>query len=120
VLARRQKELVSAWMETFLWMESVRLGQRFAEARDYAAYPRRLFPASAIWRNALLRARDRWRRGLRLRGWKDYPRAVLQRVLTLLLGGCEQKTAARLLGLPAGASEASACDAYRQAWEYYN
>jgi hypothetical protein len=121
VLARRQTELLAVWVRTFLWLESLRLGQRFAQAREYADYARRLFPASPIWRNALLHARDRLRRGMRLRGWMDYPRAALQRVLVLRLGGeGERSDVARWLGLPDGAAEESVDDAYLRAWRFYN
>jgi hypothetical protein len=122
VLVRRQEELTAVWVETFLWLESLRLGLPFAEVHDYSAYSGRLYPASPIWRNALLHVRDRWQRGLRMHGWRDYPRAVLQRILLLRLGAPEQigSEVTRLLGLPAGASDESVCAAYRQAWQHYN
>jgi hypothetical protein len=125
VLAQRQEELVAAWKETFLWLESLRLGTRFAEVPDYSNYPGRLYQTSPIWHNALLHIRDRWRRGLRLTGWTDYPRAVLQRILLLQLAGSAQDGDARnvvpgLLGLPPDASEDSVCAAYRRAWQFYN
>jgi hypothetical protein len=125
VLAQKQAELVGAWTETFLWLESLRLGKQFAAVPDYSGYRGRLFPASPIWRNALLHARDRWRRGLRLAGWIDYPRAVLQRVLLLQLGAAVPEGSVRrevppLLGMPAGVNEDSVCAAYRRAWQHYN
>lgn len=125
-LARRQKELVDAWRGLFLWVESVRLGQSFADVEGYGAETGRLFPESSAWRNRMLHARDALRRKLKLSGWSDYPRAALQRVLALLMGtadtneGWRRAMAAEWLGLSWEASRGEIEEAYRRGWQYYN
>lgn len=125
VLARRQEEIVGAWREVFLWLEAIRLGRPFAGVEAYASDAGRLFPGSAVWRNGILHVRDAWRRKLTLRGWRDYPRATLQRALASMLGAREkdenaQRMAARLLCLPDGASREQIEEKYRRGWQYYN
>ena len=44
-----------------------------------------LFPDTSAWRNGLLHRPRRLRRSATPRGWRDYPRAALQRTLALLL-----------------------------------
>ena len=125
-LTRRQSELAEAWRGLFLWVESVRLGRSLHDVEAYAAYKERLFPESSAWRNGMLHARDAWRRKLRLRGWSDYPRAALQRVLALLMGAPDENenqrcaTAARMLGLPGAAGRGEIEEAYRRGWQHYN
>ena len=58
-LLGRQEELVAAWNEVFLWLESRRLGGDFSDAAAYAVYGGRLFPGSNPARNILLHLRDR-------------------------------------------------------------
>ncbi len=121
-LARRQDVLVRAWRDVFLWLESARLGESFADVEAYASYAGRLFPESPVWRNGLLHARDAVRRKLTLGGWRDYPRAALQRSLALLLGGDETRgrLAASWLELSPDASREQVEDKYRLGWQYYN
>ncbi len=121
-LARRQDVLVRAWRDVFLWLESARLGEPLADVEAYASYAGRLFPGSSVWKNGLLHARDAVRRKLVLGGWRDYPRAALQRSLALLLGGDEtrDRMAASWLKLPVDASREQIEEKYCLGWQYYN
>ena len=119
-LRARQTELVAAWTEVFLWLESIRLRQDFRAAADYAAWPGRLFPEFPPARNFLLHLRDRLRRGTPPRGWFDYPRAALQRALVLLLQPAPAPSVPRLLALSPGASAEEIHTAFRQWWSCYN
>ena len=120
ILIQRQNELTAAWTLVFLWLESIRLGQAFRTVEDYAASKRRLFPEFPPMRNWLLHLRDRLRRGRPPRGWFDYPRAALQRALTLLLQPDTDRRVHRLLALPPTASADDIHAAYRRWWSFYN
>ena len=119
-LRARQDELVTAWTEVFLWLESIRLRHDFRAPADYAAWTGRLFPEFPPARNFLLHLRDRLRRGTPPRGWLDYPRAALQRTLLALLQSLPSPTAAHLLALSATASADEIHAAYRRWWSFYN
>jgi hypothetical protein len=122
-LAAALAEMAAVWERTFLWLETRHLDRAFASARDYAAAPGRLFPHVPAWRGALLHGRDRVRRGGALPGWRDYPRAALQRALVLLVapeaGASERALAARIIS--AGEPTWSALEAaYVRWWRWYN
>ena len=124
LLLDRQVELVAAWDEVFLWLESLRLGEDFQDVATYALYPGRLFPGSDPLRNILLHLRDRFHPGhqLPLCAWNDYPRAALQRSLALLLlpNPEARHGAGRLLGLPEGAVVDRVRARYEECWRRYN
>jgi len=124
LLLDRQEELVAAWNEVFLWLESLRLGENFPDAAAYAFYRGRLFPASNPLRNIVLHLRDRLRRGCRLPlcAWRDYPRAALQRSLALLLlpDPEARQGGGRFLGLPEGAPINRVRARYEECWRHYN
>jgi len=121
VLRERQQGLQEAWRELFLWTESMRLKRKFQTVEEYAGYKGRLFPEFPIARNVALHLRDRLKRGNPPGGWLDYPRAPLQRALALLLGKSgDLQSAGSLLRLPAGATAADVCAAYRKWWSFYN
>jgi len=122
VLAERQSSLVTAWSELFLWLESIRLGRVFRSADDYAFYNGRLFPEFPMARNLALHLRDRLRRGKQPGAPLDYPRAPLQRALTLLLkpGKVDSEKVCRVLSVPRGATMCEIHDVYRKWWLFYN
>jgi hypothetical protein len=121
VLRERQRELLAAWRELFLWTESLRLKRTFASVEEYAEYKGRLFPEFPVGRNVALHLRDRLKRGNPPGGWLDYPRAPLQRALALLLTeGGDLKGAGALLGLGRGATSSEVVTAYRKWWGFYN
>ncbi len=122
VLRERQEELLSAWNDLFLWLESIRLKHAFASGRDYAAYGGRLFPEFPALRNLALHLRDSLRRRKRPGGdWFDYPRAPLQRALALLLQpDVDLPRVCLLLSLPRGSSMEQIHEAYRRWWRFYN
>lgn len=122
-LAARQTEIVAAWRELFLWVESTRLGRSFGTAREYAEFRGRLFPESSPAKNWLLHFRDRLRRGRPPRGWFDYPRAALQRALVLLLEpNPAEPQLRRILALSSNASASAKmiAETYRHWWRFYN
>ncbi|MFT4900741.1 MAG: hypothetical protein ACI81V_000007 [Lentimonas sp.] len=119
-LERIQVELVAHWRRCFLEVEAVRLATSFADSAGYVTYPQRLFPARSLWRNLLLSARDRLRRGGALRPLGDYPRGALQRVLLALLEAePDYLKVSRLLGTPVF-SLSAAVAVYRKWWEFYS
>jgi len=121
VLMERQRTLVDAWTELFLWVESIRLRGEFKSAEDYAGYGGRIFPEFPVMKNVALHLRDRLRRGKPPGGWLDYPRAPLQRALALLLRGDEGLEKARaVLGLARDAGMVEAERVYRRWWGFYN
>ncbi len=94
------EDLRRAWLGTFLWIESRRLGASFGSAEDYGAFRGRLFPDEGRWGNVLRQVRD-LRRPERLPfSASDHPRAAIWRSLVLLLGGerAGEASAGRLLG----------------------
>lgn len=120
VLNATQQELTALWQETFLQVESVRLKQSFSHPLAYAAYPGKLFPESASFRNILLGLRDRLKRSGGVRPITDYPRGALQRALVLLLE--EQpdlKRVSHFLGAPISTLE-QAVESYIKWWAYYS
>ena len=120
-LEKAQETISRVWMETFLWLESRRLGFEFATASDYAGYGGRLFPKANLFRNAALHWRDLLRRGAALPGTLDYPRAALQRALVLCLQQSPDYAAsARHLGVAPSVSLGELESAYERWWRYYN
>ena len=116
-LVAENRELTGAWLDTFLWLESRRLGTPFTGGGAYVAASARLFPASSRVRNLLLHVRDRVRRQAALPGWFDYPRGALQRAL--VAAHCPdvgEERAARCLG----ESRETWRAAYRRWWTFYN
>jgi hypothetical protein len=116
-LAEENRALTAAWLDTFLWLESRRLGADFPGAAAYLGRNGRLFPGSSCVSNFLRHARDRARRGTALPGWLDYPRGALQRALVAAhspeLGEAE---AAGCIG----ERRASWRAGYRRWWGCYN
>ena len=115
-------ELRTAWLRTFLWVESRRLGAEFGSAWDYATFPGRLFPEESPASNLLRQARDIVR-GVRV-AWTgaDHPRAAVWKSLALLLDPERAErsmvSAARLLRSP-GVSPADVEERCREAWKNY-
>ena len=115
-------ELRAAWLRTFLWVESRRLGSGFASARDYANFPGRIFPEEPPASNLLRQARDLARGGRVAWTGTDHPRSAVWKSLALLLdpdrteGSVE--SAARLLRSP-GLSPAEVEERCREAWKNY-
>lgn len=116
VLAAENRELTDAWLATFLWLESRRLGATIATGREYLQLSSRLFPDTSRGRNFLLHIRDRMRRGSALPGWVDYPRAALQRTLVAAHSDDDERRAAATVG----ASIDTWRDTYRCWWGFYN
>lgn len=113
-------QLRDAWLATFLWVESRRLGARFESARSYAGYRGRLFPGERRLGNVLRQLRD-LRRSPRLPFRPgDHPRAAIWKSLALLMGGSapDAALAAGLLGATAlrGAALEERC---RSCWKHY-
>ena len=121
-----QAQLARAWLETFLWLESKRLGRSYQSADGYAHATQRLFPETPRWRNVALRLRDRRSRGGALPYWTDYPRAALLRVLVKLVDPTAEPDArmmARGLAapIPATAAEWVGLEpAFERWWAFYN
>lgn len=121
VLKNEQSVLSEVWMNTFLWLESQRIGRAFSSTFDYAKFRGRLFPTTKPLRNFALHVRDKLKRGAALPAWFDYPRAPLQRALCLLLQPQpEFAKAARHLGLKANANLENLHSAYERWWKFYN
>jgi len=120
-LLAAQTELSRVWMNTFLWLESLRLGEDFQTASNYAARNVRLFPGTKPLRNFALHLRDRFKRGAALPGWFDYPRAALQRSLVLFLQSPPGLAdGAKYLGEKRDADAGRLHDAYERWWKFYN
>jgi hypothetical protein len=120
-LKETQEKIARVWLHTFLWVESLRLHQKFSDAEHYAKYAARLFPEMQPWRNLAVHLRDRWKRGASLASWFDYPRAALQRALVLLIHGpCDFEGAAAAMGLPFPLEPERVLDRYHYWWEFYN
>lgn len=122
-LEEQQTQLAGAWLRTFLWLESRRLGRTFADASAYANDGGRLFPETPRLRNVALRLRDKKNRGGALPGWTDYPRAALQRALTLGVDPTNEPDSsamARLLVTPSPSHWPDLEPAYARWWAYYN
>ena len=115
-----QGDLVRLWSEVFLWLESLRLGVRFADLSAYAQYPGRLLPEFSAARNFSLRVRDTIRHRERLPYPFDHPRAVLQRALAAFLqpndGTVDLAAGQKVLGV----SEDASFETYRRWWGRYN
>ena len=113
-------ELRRAWLSTFLWVESRRLGETFGSASNYAAFRGRLFPGELAWGNLLRQARD-LRRSSRVpfRGG-DHPRSAIWKSLALLMDGSPScaDAAARLLGTP-GLRGRELEERCRDCWKHY-
>jgi hypothetical protein len=120
-LQETQGKMTRAWLQTFLWVESLRLHQKFSDAAHYAKHPARLFPEMQPWRNLALHVRDRWKRGASLASWFDYPRAPLQRALVLLIDRpSDFAGAADAMGLPFPPQLERVLDRYHYWWGFYN
>jgi hypothetical protein len=120
VLQATQAELTEIWRTCFLEVERKRLGQAFADAASYIHYPAKLFPDTSSWRNYLLTARDKLKRGGCLAPGNDYPRGALHRaLLSLLSEPSDLKVAGKFFGaslpdLPTAAQH------YTKWWGYYS
>ena len=120
-LEQQQAEIVRLWLQTFLWLESIRLKTVFTSPEQYARTPALLFPKTNRFRNMALALRDQIRRGGALSGWTDYPRATLQRALVLFLSPSPQIAPARLLlQISQEASWAETETAFTRWWRFYN
>ena len=120
-LHETQGKMTRIWLQTFLWVESLRLSQKFSDAEHYAKHPARLFPEMQPWRNLTLHLRDRWKRGASLASWFDYPRAALQRALVLLIHSpCDFAGAANAMGLQLQPQPDLVLDRYQYWWRFYN
>lgn len=119
-----QAELAAAWKTTFLWLEQRRLGREFPSTEAYATTSSRLYPETSALRNVLLHGRDRQARGGGLPGWRDYPRAALQRALVRLIDPAvepDPKAVSQALGVvPVAASWPELEAPYARWWAYYN
>lgn len=114
------EELRRAWVSTFLWIESRRLGLRFENARDYKDCRGSHFSAEPVWSNLMRQARD-LRRSSRVPFlWGDHPRSAIWKSLALLMegGASGEEHAATLLGKPAlrGRELEEHC---RACWKHY-
>ena len=120
-LQETQEKMTRIWLQTFLWVESLRLSQKFSDAEHYAKHPARLFPELQPWRNFALHVRDRWKRGASLANWFDYPRAALQRALVLLIDSPgDFEGAAYAMGLQSPIQPERVLDRYHYWWRFYN
>jgi hypothetical protein len=82
---RELGELREAWVRTFLWVESRRLGKKFREPEAYAFQRGRLFAEEPLWQNLARQLRD-LRGGTRAPfAWGDHPRAPVWKSLLLLM-----------------------------------
>ncbi len=115
-------ELRAAWLRTFLWVESRRLGNGFTSARDYAKFSGRIFPEESSASNLLRQARDLARGGRVAWTGTDHPRSAVWKSLALLLDPDRTESsieaAARLLRSPGG-SAAEVEERCREAWKNY-
>jgi hypothetical protein len=115
-------DLRAAWLQTFLWVESRRLGTGFASARDYGKFSGRIFPEESPASNLLRQARDLARGGRVTWTGADHPRSAVWKSLALLLDPGRTETsieaAARLLRSPGG-SPAEVEERCREAWKNY-
>ncbi|MBV9463091.1 MAG: hypothetical protein JO317_02580 [Verrucomicrobiae bacterium] len=121
-LKRRQEQLRQVWASTFLWIESKRLGQNFADLKTYSKHSGRILPEFPAWKNVLMRVRDWARYRQTLPHWTDYPRGVLQRALAEFLAASElpwRAGAAARLG-SVDKDPAEALRRYRTWWARYN
>ena len=117
LLIAENRALSAAWLETFLWLESRRLGVPIQSGSDYLGLRDRLFPATSRYTNILLHVRDRIRRGAALPAWPDYPRGALQRALVAAHSpGLGEPDAAECIG----ELRAAWRGAYRRWWGCYN
>ena len=120
-LQKTQEKMTRACLNTFLWVESIRLNEKFSNAKQYAACRARLFPEMQPWRNLALHLRDRWKRGASLARWIDYPRAALQRALVLMMSEPRDfEAAARSMGLQWPSQPEQVLDRYQYWWRFYN
>lgn len=113
-------DLRRAWLATFLWTESRRLGRKFGDAHDYDKFGGRLFPDEPALSNVLRQLRD-VRRSSRLPFCGgDHPRSAIWRALALLMerGGAGEAAAARRLGMPGLAGQALE-EHCRNCWRHY-
>ncbi len=106
VTAAELEALRAAWLRTFLWVESRRLGKAFHDAQEYACGRMSLFPEDPNLSNPFRQWRDA-RRSPRLPfSWGHHPRGRIWKALPLLLeaagetekAGANRALAARLLG----------------------
>ncbi|MCX6969380.1 MAG: hypothetical protein NTV93_04390 [Verrucomicrobia bacterium] len=115
-------DLRAAWLRTFLWVESRRLGTGFASPQDYGNFAGRIFPEESPASNFLRQARDLARSGRVAWTGSDHPRSAVWKSLALLLDPDRTETsieaAARLLRSPGGAA-AEVEERCREAWKNY-
>ena len=120
-LAARHQELSALGQTLWLWLETKRLGNAFASAREYAATPLNLCPETSGLRNRLVNARAF---GVGALTDARYPRERLFRALALLLW--EPAALTGLRGLVQSALRTTAGDrpgltaAYAGLWGRFN
>ncbi len=104
------------WVQTFLWLESKRLGSVFSTANDYAHYQGKVFRSEPIWKNVLRQLRD-LRHSPRLPfTLSEHPRLRVWRGLLALMAH-DEATAKSQLGVDANNSELE--ELCRRAWQRY-
>jgi hypothetical protein len=113
------REMITAWLSTFLWLEGLRLGFAPGSSGDYLHRRGRFFPEEAGWKNLLRQLRDRGRdRGIPWTGW-DHPRSLVWKGLVGLLAAKEVPPIARALGLPGEAAAPQVEIRLRSLWQHY-
>lgn len=93
--------LREAWLSTFFWIESKRLGHPMTDSAGYARSSRKIFPEEPPLKNLIRQVRDLSRPAHLPFCWGDHPRSRIWKSLGLLLEGSEEAEAAALLGVPA-------------------
>ncbi len=93
--------LRKAWLTTFLWIESKRLGQQMTNPAGYAKGSKPVFPEEPPLKNLIRQLRDLRRAAHLPFCWGDHPRSRIWKALCFLLEGSGEPEAAALLGVPA-------------------
>jgi hypothetical protein len=110
--------LRKAWLSTFLWIESRRLGHQMSYPADYARSLLKIFPDEPPLKNVIRQIRDLRRPAHLPFCGGDHPRSRIWKALCLLLDGSDEPQAAALLGAPAlrGIALEERC---RTLWKHY-
>jgi hypothetical protein len=116
-LAARHAELLELGEKLWLWLESKRLGTKFASPRDYAFAETNLCPETSSPRNRLVNFRAFGAGGL---ACARYPRERLFRALALLLWEKNDFEKVRSQLRTSAPDFAGLVSAYEQLWKRFN
>ncbi len=100
-LAEPLNLLRKAWISTFLWIESRRLGHQLSDPSGYARFSQKIFPMESPLKNLIRQLRDLRRPAHLPFCWGDHPRSRIWKALCLLLDDSAEPQAAAILGVPA-------------------